>query len=113
MQTTNRVRDGETTLALQNIVVFFAWDEIEFSRFTTKNASGIALLTKSVNNLERFTPTRYVSRDNNLYVVGDISRKCLDTTETNNYQVNICRCLRVERSLFPGINMWTRWFNVG
>ena len=52
-----------------------------------QNASGIALLTKSVNNLERFTPTRYVSRDNNLYVVGDISRKCLDTTETNNYQV--------------------------
>ena len=28
-----------------------------------------------------------VSRDNNLYVVGDISKKCLDTTETNNYQV--------------------------
>ena len=30
-----------------------------------------------------------VSRDNNLYVVGDISRKCLDTTETNNYQVDL------------------------
>ena len=28
-----------------------------------------------------------VSRDNNLYVVGDISKKCLDTTETNNYQM--------------------------
>ncbi len=27
-----------------------------------------------------------VSRDNNLYVVGDISKKCLDTTETDNYQ---------------------------
>tara|TARA_E500000331_G_C16810985_1_gene520831 strand:- start:278 stop:454 length:177 start_codon:yes stop_codon:yes gene_type:complete len=33
-----------------------------------------------------------VSRDNNLYVVGDISRKCLDTTETNNYQV--CELVR-------------------
>ena len=31
-------------------------------------------------------PSADVSRDNNLYVVGDISRKCLDTTETNNYQ---------------------------
>ena len=38
------------------LVVFFARDESECPRFTTKNASGIALLTKSVNNLERFTP---------------------------------------------------------
>ena len=37
--------------------------------------------------LKTNAPTRYVSRDNNLYVVGDISRKCLDTTETNNYQI--------------------------
>ena len=27
-----------------------------------------------------------VLRDNNLHVVKDVSRKCLDTTETNNYQ---------------------------
>ena len=36
--------------------------------------------------------TLVVSRDNNLYVVGDISKKCLDTTETNNYQV--CELVR-------------------
>jgi len=35
----------------------------------------------------KFLEPSVVSRDNNLYVVGDISRKCLDTTETNNYQV--------------------------
>jgi uncharacterized protein YqiB (DUF1249 family) len=34
-------------------------------------------------------PSADVSRDNNLYVVGDISKKCLDTTETNNYQVDL------------------------
>jgi hypothetical protein len=32
-------------------------------------------------------PSADVSRDNNLYVVGDISKKCLDTTETNNYHL--------------------------
>ena len=34
--------------------------------------------------------TLVVSRDNNLYVVGDISREveCLETPETNNYQNN-------------------------
>jgi len=39
-----------------------------------------------------------VSRDNNLYVVGDISKKCLDTTETNNYQNVISK----NKTLFLG-----------
>ena len=37
----------------------------------------------------KFLEPSVVSRDNNLYVVGDISKKCLDTTETNNYQVDL------------------------
>ena len=40
-----------------------------------------------------------VSRDNNLYVVGDISRKCLDTTETNNYHLKDNRG-RIRRETF-------------
>ena len=36
----------------------------------------------------KFLEPSVVSRDNNRQVVGDVS-KCLDTTETNNYQIRM------------------------
>ena len=44
----------------------------------------------------KFLEPSVVSRDNNLYVVGDISKKCLDTTETNNYQVCFAQKINVK-----------------
>ena len=51
---------------------------------------GLASLGRWTENKQGLQAGCYlpnVSRDNNLYVVGDISKKCLDTTETNNYQM--------------------------
>ena len=47
----------------------------------------VSISILNTNNTEYTLDYSIVSRDNNRQVVGDVS-KCLDTTETDNYQVN-------------------------
>ena len=76
-----------------------AWVEItsayyvgENNALKTSSANSTLVLTTQnagVDGAMANASTLVVSRDNNLYVVGDISREveCLETPETNNYQM--------------------------